>query len=91
MFETFNPEGKMVEPCRPDPEEMLKRTYDRLDLLHKAEVLLSEFSTLPLYIHEREIDRAILLLFGMLKVRRLEAEKERDRWLDEVAKTEAKP
>ncbi len=86
MFESLSgPEVGMKE-CRPDPEEMLKKVADRLAQIDKADKLLAEFVSVPLYIHNPDFDKAFLMVFGSLRIRRLELEKERDRWLAEVDK-----
>lgn len=83
MFE-YPQQPTAKEPCKPDPEVMLKNTSYQLSMLRRAEEILREIVALPLYIHEQEIERAFLLLFGSIRLRVYEAERERDMWLAEI-------
>ena len=86
MFETLGGPEAMIKECRPDPEEMLKGVSDRIAVIDKGEALLEEFAKLPLYIHNPDWDKTFLMIFGHLKIKRMEAESEKERWLKEIDK-----
>ena len=86
MFESLSGPEMAMKECRPDPEEMLKSVTDQLALVDRADSLLCEFVSIPLYMHNPDFDKAFLLIFGTLRIKRLELGKERDRWLAEIDK-----
>lgn len=84
MFESlFGPEMAMKE-CRPDPQEMVDAAQSQLEILIKADKLLTEFIKLPIYLHNPEVDKALLLVFGHLRIRELEVKRDRERWLKKM-------
>ena len=88
MFETLSVEERPMKECKPDPEEMLKNIRGQIEIINKAESLLEQFVKLPLYMHSLELDKSFLLIFGHLKVKRMEAEHEEKRWLREIDETQ---
>ena len=78
---------KSPEACKPDPEERLQRSRNRLGECIKAEELLLALKNSPVNINFGNNNHdAILCAFGSIALEKNEANETIDYWLKEIDK-----
>lgn len=77
--------------CKPDPEEMLQHCRKTIEACKRAEEILMELDSVPVYVDvDHEARRSFQIFVGAYRIKRLQATADQDKWLKEIDK-EAKP